>query len=262
MPNEPKSMPSVAAAREAERDRRTQLPAGCAIDEREIGVPGGVLRLRSYRPERAGEQQRAGLVFFHGGAFVVGDPASHDALCGGLSLEADCVVVSSAYRLAPEHRFPSAVDDAYFAASFVHEHADEFGIDHRRLGVAGVEVGAGLATTVARLAKERRNPALGFQALLRPWLDLREADWAIEQYADARVREDPRCSPLLARNLIGLPPVLIAGGETDVRVAQANAYAERLREVHVAVERCGDPSEADGLRACARAIRLALASEK
>lgn len=212
--------------------KRSGIPAGCAVEERTIPFPQGSLRACVYRPDGPSGAERAGLVFFHGGRFVGGDPGSHDALCARLSLGAGCVIVSSAYRLAPEHRFPRALDDAYFATSFVHEHADEFGIDHRRLGVGGVEVGAGLATSVARLAKERRNPALALQLLIAPCVDLRDG---AGPYATAAECEDPRCSPILARNLIGLPPVILACGDDDPLRAQADAYEARLTEVQVSV---------------------------
>jgi acetyl esterase len=168
--------------------------------------------------------------------------------------------VACSYRRAPEHRFPSALDDAYFAACFVHEHADEFGIDHRRLGIAGIEVGASLATGVARLAKERRNPALGFQLLVNPVLDFAaeavsgtthlgvagaaSLDWAVAQYVDATLREDPRCSPLRANNLIGLPAALIVCADEATVTDQAERYAARLQDAHVAVTIVRHPGSA------------------
>lgn len=228
---------------------RAAVPAGCRVDSRSYPGEHGPLGIRVYSPEHGGGAgARAGLAFFHGGGFVAGDEASHDALCGALSVASDCVIASCAYPLAPAHRFPSALEDAYFGACFVHEHADEFGIDHRRFGVAGIEVGAGLATGVARLAKERRNPAIVLQLLIDPVVDLRpdavsgitlgphgSLDSAIGQYATSAEREDARCSPLVATNLIGLPGVIIASSLGGAIATQAARYAERLREVHVAV---------------------------
>ncbi len=252
----PKTQPeAVEAAREAERARRTEAPTGCAVDERSVAMAGAALRMRSFRPEGKGGAECAGLVFFHGGELVAGDPGSHDALCGQLALEVGCVIVSSEYRLAPEHRFPSALDDAYFAACHIHELADEFGIDHRRLGIAGIEAGAGLATGVARLAKERRNPALAVQLLIDPLVDVRSGSGVLEHYADAKTREDARCSPLLAKNLIGLPPVFLVSTPGAPLEAQADAYVERLREAHVPVTRVSVLEE------CLPALARALAGE-
>lgn len=269
--------PFAAAVRAAERAHRSEIPGNCVVADRTVPSARGELRLRWYRPAQCSEigsaqspaqGESAGLVFFHGGGFVAGDAASHDALCGQLSASSGCTVVSCSYRLAPEHRFPAALDDAYFAACFVHEHADEFGVDHRRLGIAGVEVGASLATGVARLAKERRNPALAFQLLVEPVLDFSPAalsggpqngavplEWAVAQYIDATLREDPRCSPLRATNLIGLPSTFMLSGDHAVARAHVDRYAARLREAHVPVS----VMQAADAAACSKALAEALA---
>jgi acetyl esterase len=284
--------PSVDAVRAAERAQRTKIPRDCTVADRSVASARGELRLRCYQPSRPksgklGEGEGAGLVFFHASGFVAGDPASHDAFCGQLSVASGCTVVACSYRLAPEHRFPTALDDAYFATCFVHEHADEFGIDHRRLGISGIEVGSSLATGVARLAKDRRNPALGFQLLVNPVLDFAPAalsgaaslsvgaaslEWAVAQYIDATLREDPRCSPLRANNLIGLPAALIVCAGEDTMTDQAERYAARLRTAHVPVTVACNPGAAvdflevpdssesgrSALGACSRALFEAL----
>jgi acetyl esterase len=254
--------------------RSQRLPPGPSVQVDHVSMPGpgGELALHVYRPLTypAAEQSSrpfaypaaeqsdgllGGLVFFPGGGFVVGELSGHDALCRQLAHGAHCVVVSVDYRLAPEQPFPAAVDDAYAAACFVHEQADQFGIEHRRLAVGGYTAGAALATAVARLAKERRNPALAFQLLIHPITDLRSFDtpsylehaerapltratlmWCASQYArsDAE-RADPRCSPLAAKNLIGLPPALIITAEYDPLRDEAEAYASALRLAHVPV---------------------------
>ncbi len=285
MPNRPKvetaqppvEAPSAAEVRAAERTHRTEIPDDCAVDERTVASARGELRLRWYRPRERPEvgsaraaseaQEDAGLVFFHGGGFVAGDVASHDAFCGRLSAASGCVIVSCSYRLAPEHRFPAALDDAYFAACFVHEHADEFGIDHRRLGIAGIEVGASLATGVARLAKERRNPPLAFQLLVQPVLDFSPAElsgapaigpapfeWAVAQYIDAALSEDPRCSPLRATNLIGLPSTFMLSGDQPCAREQVKRYEARLRQAHVPVTVAEAADEATAARLLQKAL--------
>lgn len=280
------ALPSVDEVRAIERSNRLAIPSGCTLSERRVASARGTLALRVYSAGAAPEPGTlgSGLVFFHGGGFVAGDPGSHDLLCGQLAVASGCTLVSCSYRLAPEHRFPVAIDDAYFAACFVHEHADEFGIDHRRVGVAGVEVGASLATGVARLAKERRNPALGIQLLIAPVVDFEPAavsgittaanvslEWAVAQYSESTLREEPRCSPQHAKNLIGLPPALIVCAGQGIGKAQAERYAARMRDAHVAVTiACGPlafadslevPSESEGhnlLEVCNRALREAL----
>lgn len=277
--------------------------AAVQVTARELASPAGITRLRCYTPRRrvaahsgtarsngqAGRAPSPGIVFFHAGGYVAGDEARHAPFCTALAQASEAVVVSCSYRLAPEHKFPAAVEDAYFAASFVHEHADELGIDHRLLAIAGIEAGAALASSVARLAKERRNPSLILQLLIGPLLDLREGGlpreqangeasarehlrWAAEQYVRADAdRADPRVSPLIAKNLIGLPPALILSAERDVLRDQAEQFAHALGEAGVRVAlRCqrgaehgfwDDPESEAGraaVRACAGALADAL----
>jgi acetyl esterase len=237
--------------------REAYVPAGLPVYVREFQIPGpnGPLTARAY--SRASSQNAPllpGLVFFSAGFYVVGELSGHSALCQQLAVAADCVVVSVAVRLAPEHKFPAAADDAYAATCWIHENADELGIDHRRIAIGGESTGATLATGVCRLAKERRNPPLCFQLLLYPVTDLRAAaverasrreaqlvtsavlTKVIELYlgSDAQ-RADPRCSPLAASNLIGLPPALIISAEDDALTEQVDAYAHMLEHAQVPV---------------------------
>jgi acetyl esterase len=238
---------SVQEARALARKR--SLPAGPAADvsERRMSTGATDLRLRIYKPQSA-HGELGGLLFFHGGGFVTGDLEGHDALCRQLALGAGCAVVSVDYRLAPEHKFPCAVDDAYAATCWVHEHAEELGIDRRRLGVAGDSAGGSLAAVVARLAKEQRNPTLLFQLLLYPVTDLRSFDtesylqnatgmfltrdamrWFAQHYLSSdQDANDSRASPLCAQDLSGMPPALIVIGTHDPLRDEGGAYAELL----------------------------------
>jgi acetyl esterase len=242
---------SVQQARALARKR--PLPAGPAADvsERRMITGATGLKLRVYKPEGA-HGELGGLLFFHGGGFVTGDLEGHDALCRQLAVGAGCAVVSVDYRLAPEHKFPSAVDDAYAATCWVHEHADELGIDRRRLAVAGDSAGGNLAAVVARLAKEQRNPTLQFQLLLYPVTDLRSFDtesylqnatgmfltrdamrWFARHYLSSEQdANDPRASPLCANNLTGMPPALIITASHDPLRDEGAAYAALLASAH------------------------------
>jgi acetyl esterase len=258
------SVLSLAALRAAARE--PYVPAGPPVYLRELQIPGpnGPLAAHVYAPSQSAQLQ-AGLVFFAGGFYVVDELWGHAALCRQLAVSSDCVVVSVAPRLAPENRFPAAADDAYAATCWIHENADELGIDHRRLAIGGESTGATLATSVCRLAKERRNPALCFQLLLYPVTDLRAAALArVSQLIDAdghesevrqlrkltarlleksvalylgsdAERADPRCSPLAAGNPIGLPPALIINAELDALAEQVDAYARMLQQAQVPV---------------------------
>jgi acetyl esterase len=271
-----------------------RLPEGprAVVTEHRMAGPGGELMLHAYRPEVAAPLL-GGLVFLGGAGFVVDALSGEDALCRRLAIDAQCVVVAVRCRTAPEHRFPAAVDDAYAATCFVHEHADLFGIDHTRLAIGGQSSGATLAASVSRLAKERRNPALVFQLLLYPITDLRMHDvtatetpmrelllshaslnWLADLYVRGpEDRTDPRCSPLLAKNLIGLPPALIISAEFDAACEQAQAYAAGLSAAHVPVTLSRYPGMVHGfvhlhalldggraaLAQCSRALQEALA---
>lgn len=141
--------------------------------DRDIPGPAGAIGLRLYWPReaRAGEALPV-LVFMHGGGWVIGSLESHDAPCRRLAGVADCVVVSVDYRLAPEHRFPAALEDCLAATAWVAENAGELGADPARIAVGGDSAGANLATAVARLAVAQRGPALAFQLLIYPVTDL------------------------------------------------------------------------------------------
>lgn len=252
----------LAALRAAARE--PYVPAGPPVYVRELQIPApnGPLTARVYAPSQSAELQ-AGLIFFAAGFYVIDELSGHAALCQQLAVSADLVVVSVAPRGAPEHRFPSAAEDAYAATCWIHENADELGIDHRRLAIGGESTGASLATGVCRLAKERRNPALCYQLLLYPVTDLRSealarvsqllnvSDHELGQlrrlttgmlpstlalYAATEAeRADPRCSPLAAGNLIGLPPALIINAELDALAEQVEAYARALQRAEVPV---------------------------
>lgn len=289
----------LAALRAAVREPYATHGPPVYLRELEIPAPHGRLLARVYTPAQSAELQ-PGLVFFGAGFYVLPELSGHSALCQQLAVSADCVVVSVSTRLSPEHPFPAAADDAYAATCWLHENADELGMDHRRLAIGGESSGASLATGVCRLAKERRNPALCLQLLMYPVTDLRAAalaricelldveDPELQQlrrlttgpllqaaalYASTEAaRESPRCSPLAASNLIGLPPALIINAELDALAEQVGAYAQALRHAEVPValssyEGVGhgfvhafaflDPGR-EALAECAAALRTAL----
>ncbi len=224
-----------------------------------IDGAGGKIPLRLYYPEAAGPLPA--IVYFHGGGFVIGTLDGHDGLCASLAVETDCCVVSVGYRLAPEHKYPAATLDAYTALSWVHENADDIGVDHRRLAVAGDSAGGNLATVAARQSMERRGPALRMQVLFYPVTDLRNLDtpsylefaeghmltratmaWFRDHYLqDPSQVADPSVSPLASDALSGMPPALVVTAECDPLRDEGAAYAEALSAVGVkATHRCYD----------------------
>ncbi len=216
-------------------------------------VDAGGVPVRIYRPIGAASSAGA-LVFFHGGGWVTGDLESHDPLCRGLTARSGCVVVSVGYRLAPEHRFPAAVDDAWTATRWVAANARELEIDPARIGVGGDSAGGNLAAVVALRGRDNGLP-LAFQLLVYPVTDhrfdtasyselaegngltLRTMRWFWEQYlARPEDGESPDASPLRADDLAGLPPALVLTAGYDPLRDEGEAYAARLTAAGVSTK--------------------------
>jgi len=215
-----------------------------------IPGPAGPIPVRIYRNSLDGNQP--GIVYFHGGGFVIGSLDSHEGGCRRLCKGAGCTVVSIDYRLAPEHVFPAAVEDAYEATKYVAEHATELGIDPKRIAVAGDSAGGNLAAVVALIARDKCGPAICHQLLVYPVTDLKFTsesyrsngvgyfltrdmmDWFRRQYMPAAAALDhPHASPLYAESLKGLPPATVVTAEYDPLRDEGEAYAKRLQEAGV-----------------------------
>ncbi|HEY6319219.1 MAG TPA: alpha/beta hydrolase, partial [Acidimicrobiia bacterium] len=178
--------------------------------------------------------------------------------CRHLANAVDAVVVSVDYRLAPEHRWPAAADDAFAATQWVAAHADALGIDPGRLAVAGDSAGGNLTAVVAQMARDRGGPALAFQLLVYPVIDLGatrsehasqtenargyfltvdQMEWYREQYlATDADGEEPYASPIKAGSLVGLPPACVVTAEMDPLRDEGEAYGRALRAAGVPVE--------------------------
>ncbi len=217
--------------------------------------PAGPIPLRLYRPKSPNRSGETGaLIYYHGGGWVIGDLESHDVLCRDLANQSGEAVISVDYRLAPEHRFPAAVDDAIAAARWISAHAVSLELDASRLAVGGDSAGGNLAAVVA-LALRGEVP-LRFQLLIYPAVDAvqkwpsttRNAEvlpltdramvWFYDHYAGAAdVRSDWRLSPLRAASHAGLPPAIIMTAGYDVLMDEGIAYADVLEKAGVAVTR-------------------------
>ena len=193
------------------------------------------------------------LVYFHGGGWVIGSVETHDATCRYLARNAQVRVLSVDYRLAPEHSFPAAAEDALTAFRYAARNADALGADSSAIAIGGDSAGANLAAAVC-LATMGKGPRPVFQLLFYPATDastrrrsrdlfadgffLTDDDmtWFLDHYCpDVEMRGDPRISPLLADDLRGLPPAYIATAGFDPLRDEGNAFADRLREAGVPV---------------------------
>jgi acetyl esterase len=230
------------------------LPEGppvAAVEDVVVGGPVDV-PVRLYRP--AGDAGALPVVvFFHGGGWIMGGIESHDALCRHLANDAGCLVASVAYRLAPEHPFPAAIDDAWQATCWLLEHAADVGGDPAQVAVAGDSAGGNLAAVVARLARDDGR-ALSFQLLVYPVVDRRldrpsmvenargyllerdDMDWLWGLYdPDGRAGADPRAALTAETELAGLAPALVITAEHDPLRDEGEEYGSRLREAGVPV---------------------------
>jgi acetyl esterase len=205
------------------------------------------------------------ILFFHGGGFVVGDLDSYDALCRSLANESGCALISVDYRLAPEHKFPAAVDDCFAALSWMETNAPTLGVDPNRIAVAGDSAGANLAAVCCLLAQEKGGPRIAFQLLIYPptsfahdspsvqafgagyALNQATLEWCTSHYIPQDTdRNDIRLSPSLAKDLKGLPPAYIVTAGFDPLHDEGSSYAEGLKQAGVAVMHVNYPSMIHG----------------
>ena len=231
------------------------------------------------------------LVYLHGGGWVIGNLETHDSICRSLANRAACIVVSVDYRLAPEHKFPAAVEDAYEAVCWAASSAHRINGDPTRIAVGGDSAGGTLAAVVSLMARDKGTPSVIYQLLIYPVTNLSAFDTdsycehgqgymltkdGMDYYRDHYVEheeqlQNPYASPLLAQELRGLPPALVITAEFDVLTDEALAYAKRLKEAggHVTYK-CFDgmihgffclagmvDRAADAMNEAAAALRLA-----
>ncbi len=246
-----------AQARAAIRSRFVANPQPepvSSVVDHQVPIDNGSIDVRVYRPDASGPLPI--LVFAHGGGFVFCDLDSHDGLCRNLANLIPAVVVSVAYRLAPEHRWPTAAEDFYAATCWAVEHATDFGADPGQVAVGGDSAGGNLAAVTTLMARDRGGPALAGQLLLYPviaadfdtdsyrlfgrgFYNPRPAlQWYWDQYVPAvGDRQNPYASPLHA-DLTGLPPAVVVLAGHDPLRDEGMAYADALEAARVPITRC------------------------
>ena len=221
-----------------------------------IPSPAGPIAARIYTPMRLRKANDLApcLVFFHGGGWVIGDLDSHDVACRKLADEGQLIVISVDYRLAPEHKFPAAVDDAIASTKWIAENSRRLGIDASRLMVGGDSAGGNLAAVVAISARDGNGPAIAGQVLIYPAIDFALTHpshsepetsillthsvirWFRDHYLNGAADvHDWRASPARAKTLIGLPPAYVLTAGADPLRDEGDEYAKRLKEAGVPV---------------------------
>jgi acetyl esterase len=237
-------------------DSRREI-ANVAIADHWIPVPGAEIKARIFRPN--GAAPHPGLLHFHGGGFIYGTVNSffNDLRCAYLAAHVECMVITVDYRLAPEHKFPTAFEDCYAGLLWAYSEADELGFDRSRLAIAGESAGGNLAAAVALAARDRGGPLLALQLLEVPLTDLSASaslfpsvaqfgagyglnsdlfDVVTTAYlATPSDANSPYASPLQTPDLSRLPPTHVMTAGMDILRDSGEAYAERLARAGVQV---------------------------
>ena len=227
-----------------------------SVHEHEAPGPAGPLAVRFYEPEDAGGRVLPILVYYHGGGWIRGDLDTHDDVCRYLCHHGGCLVASVDYRLAPEHRFPAALEDCDAATRWVAGNAARLGADPTRLAIGGDSAGGNIACGVTLKARERGGPAIAFQLLIYPATDLAGETDSRRLYSSGYLldsmpfyvasyvgpegdRAAPLASPLRATDLSNLPPAFMLTAGFDPLRDEGEAYARRLQAAGVPTEyRC------------------------
>lgn len=234
------------------------------IENVTIPGPGGDIRARSYAPVAAAGPLPT-LIYFHGGGLVVGNLETHDGLCRLFASEGGFKVIAVEYRLAPEHRYPAAVDDAWAAMQWIEENATALGVDAGRVAVGGDSAGGMLAAILTQLTREKGGLEIAYQMLLFPNTQVGEEtpslkEFAVGYFLERRAieyfyslyltpetdRNSPSVSPLRARDFSGLPPAYILLAGYDPLHDEGLAYAQKLRAADVKVTLADYPGMVHG----------------
>jgi acetyl esterase len=248
------------------------LPQVTHVKEYQAKGPAGSIALRLYRgANTAGNEALPVQVYYHGGGWVLGDLDSHDWVCRSVANAAKCAVASVDYRLAPEHVFPAAFDDALAATEWVAANAALLRVDAKRMSVGGDSAGGNLAATVALALRARGTISLRAQILTYPIVDLTAAyderfasgvfltNDRMRAYTDLYVpdvaqRKDLRGSPWFAPSLKGLPPALVILAGFDPLYDEGAAYATRLQKEGVPVTVKAYPGQMHGFVSRAKVL--------
>lgn len=244
-----------------------EADAPVMLETRAVTASGaeGPLDARLYVPYAVGADFGPGIIYFHGGGFTVGDLDSHEMLCRRLADSARVRVLSVAYRLAPEHKFPAAPEDAYAATQWAAAHAGDIGLIADRIMVAGDSAGGCLSAVVAQETKKRGGAPLRAQMLIYPCtqflqltpsqIRLKEGYFLTQAAQDffrdkyLRTREDAldtRCSPILENDLGGLAPAYLVTAGFDPLLDEGVAYGEKLVACGVSVTHRNYPAQVHG----------------
>tara|TARA_R110002072_G_scaffold62214_7_gene155940 strand:- start:31758 stop:32684 length:927 start_codon:yes stop_codon:yes gene_type:complete len=243
------------AAQDASREAAAAVPPDiAAVEELSYDGPAGALPIRLYRPHNRREKPEPFLVFFHGGGWVIGSLDSHDILCRKLALGTGLTVLSVEYHLAPEHKFPTCIEDASAAVEWIFAHAESLRLNAAEAMIGGDSAGAAIATVMAIFERDAGKNRFKKQLLIYPVTDLTMSRkshdisvpglpvtgetmrWFRQHYLTTEKQQtDWRASPFFVPDVSGLPPTFVATAGYDPLWDEGDAYARRLSDAGVPV---------------------------
>lgn len=229
-----------------------------AISEKFIPGPDGApdIRVKIYEPKKK-SGNLPGVLYIHGGGYIIGSPDHEDGRCQELVMEVNCVVISVDYRLAPENPYPAGLEDCYASLKWFSENAEELGVDRSQIAIIGGSAGGGLTAALSLLARDRKGPKIAFQMPLFPMIDDRGITPSNNEITDDRVWNAKfnrqgwgmylgelygtdnipiYAAPTRATNLTGLPPTYTYVGDLDPFCDETIDYVARLRQAGVPTE--------------------------
>jgi acetyl esterase/lipase len=253
-----------------------ELPAVAEVRDLSAPGPAGDIPLRLYRGMGTEPGPLPILIFYHGGGYVIGDLDTHDYVCRKIANVAQCCVIAVDYRLAPEHKFPAAIEDSAAALRWIVKEAQSLSIDPARVAVGGDSAGGNLSANMAHLARDGQVPQLCYQMLLYPGTDMSMSQpsyrrdfaqfplsiEAIEYFIGHYLRDesdytDPRAAPLLADNFKRLAPAFVLTAGYDPLADEGMAYARKLEDNGVPVTLVHMSDQMHGFLTMGRVIRAA-----
>jgi acetyl esterase/lipase len=266
-----------AAVDKMSEDSEAAPPDVAGTADGKIDVPGGRIGYRRYRPIGVESASLPTLIYYHGGGWVIGTIETHDSTCRRLANKSRCQVISIDYRLAPEHPFPTPIDDALAAFRHIRDNAGAFGADPARLAVGGDSAGGNIAAVICQACKQAGEPMPAFQMLIYPATDVRRQteshrlfadgyfltqelmDWFWKAYTPAGTDlTDLRLSPLLAKDVAGLPTAFVLTAGFDPLRDEGRAYANRLIDAGVKTTYVNYPGTIHGFFSLTRFLQQGL----
>jgi acetyl esterase len=266
-----------AAVDKMSEDSEAAPPDVAEVDDGAFTGPASQIAFRRYRPLGSAAGPLPTLIYYHGGGFVIGSIETHDSTCRRLANKSRCQVISIDYRLAPEHPFPAPIDDSLAAFRQIRDKAASFGADSARIAVGGDSAGGNIAAVVCQACKQSGEPMPAFQMLIYPATDYRKQsasrqkfaegyfltkelmDWFSKAYVPAGSDlADLRLSPLLAKDVAGLPPAFVLTAGYDPLRDEGRAYAERLIDAGVKTTYVNYPGTIHGFFSLTRFLQQGL----